>query len=84
MKKLQYILLISSLFFITICMGQAVAYDYPFADPIEATILSTPPADRAELPDNIHAKQHQSFDVFPDRKVPEVFWYNEKLRYAVA
>ena len=84
MKKLQYILLMSSLFFITVFVGQAASYDYPFADPIEATILSTPPADRAELPDTIRAKQHQSFDVFPDRKAPEVFWYNEKLRFAVA
>ena len=84
MKKLQYLLLMSSLFFITVCVGQAVAYDYPIADPIEATILSTPPADRAVLPDKIRVKQYQSFDVFPDRKVPDVFWYNEKLRYSVA
>ncbi len=65
-------------------MGQAVAYDYPIADPIEATILSTPPADMAVLPKKIRVKQYQSFDVFPDRKVPEVFWYNEKLRFSVA
>ena len=56
----------------------------PIADPIAATILSTPEKDRAVLPKKIRVKEYQTFDVFPDREVPEVFWYNEELRYSVA
>lgn len=36
------------------------------------------------LPEKIRVKQYQTLDVFPDRDVPVVFWYNKKLRYAVA
>ena len=83
-KKLQHVLLACSLLFATVCIGQAASYDYPISDPIEATILSTPKEDMAILPKKIRVKQYQTFDVFPDRDVPEVFWYNEKLRYALA
>ncbi len=83
-KKLQLVLLMCSLLLATVCIGQAASYDYPVADPIEASILSTPQKDRAVLPEKIRVKQYQTFDVFPDRDVPEVFWYNEELRYSVA
>ena len=83
-KKLQHVLLVCSSLFATVCIGQAASYDYPISDPIEATIISTPEADMAILPKKIRVKQYLAFDVFPDREVPEVFWYNEKLRYAVA
>jgi len=83
-KKLQYVLLLCSLLFATVYTGQAASDDYPITDPIEASILSTPEKDRAVLPEKIRVKQYQTLDVFPDRDVPVVFWYNEKLRYAVA
>jgi hypothetical protein len=83
-KKLQYILLLCSLLLATPYTVQAASYDYPIADPIEASILSTPKKDRAVLPEKIRVKQYQTLDVFPERDVPVVFWYNEKLRYAVA
>ncbi|WDN88062.1 hypothetical protein BuS5_01030 [Desulfosarcina sp. BuS5] len=83
-KKLQYLLLLCSLLFATPYTGQAASYDYPIADPIEASILSTPKKDRAVLPEKIRVKQYQTLDIFPYRDVPVVFWYNEKLRYAVA
>ena len=62
----------------------AATYKYPFTDPIKATILATPVADRAPLPKEIRVKEYESFDVFPDTPVPKVFWYNEKLRYSLA
>ena len=83
-KKLQSVLLACSLLFATVCIGQAASYDYPISDPIEATIISTPKEAMAILPKKIRVKEYLTFDVFPDREVPEVFWYNEKLRYAVA
>ena len=83
-KKLQYLLLMCSLLLATVSIGQAATYDYPIADPIEATILSTPIEARAVLPGTIRVKQYQTIDIFPDRVAPEVFFYNEKLRYSVA
>jgi len=82
--KLRYFLLLCGLLLATVSGGQAATYDYPLTDPIEATILSTPDNCKAELPKKIRAKQYLTFDVFPERSVPEVFWYNEELRYAVA
>jgi len=63
---------------------QAAPYNYPIADPIAATILSTPIQDMAPLPKKIRAKNYETIDIFPDRVIPEVFWYNHKLRYSVA
>jgi len=83
-KKWPSLLLICSLLFATVSFGQAAAYNYPIVDPIEATIKSTPLQDRAPLPETIRVKKYQTIDVFPDRGVPEVFWYNEDLRYSVA
>ena len=85
MKKMMLLLLLAcSLLFATVCLVQAASYDYPITDPIAATILSTPQKDRAVLPEWIRVKKYQTIDVFPDREVPEVFWFNKKLRYSVA
>lgn len=83
-KRLLGLFLICGLLFATVSVGQAAAYDYPIADPIAATILSTPMEARAVLPKTIRVKQYLTIDIFPDRVVPEVFWYNHKLRYSVA
>ncbi|HIE07078.1 MAG TPA: alpha/beta hydrolase [Desulfarculaceae bacterium] len=83
-RKLQYLLLACSLILTAASIGQAEPYDYPIADPIAATILSTPIEAQADLPKNIRAKYYQSIDIFPERQVPDVFWYNKELRYSVA
>ncbi len=62
----------------------AAEYGYPINNPIEATILSTPPEYRAELPRRIRVKEYETITIFPERKTPEVFWYNHRLRYAIA
>ena len=82
-SKLQQCLLLCSLVLATVCMAEAVPYDYPFDDPYEATILGTPEAEMASLPKKIRIKK-QEMTVFPERQVPDVFWYNKKLLYSVA
>ena len=57
-------------------------YGYPFVDPFEATVIGTPKIYQADLPKRV-PKQELWLDVFPDRKVPELFWYNEKLNVSV-
>ena len=59
------------------------AYGYPIADPFVATVVGTPGPAKAELPDDVPLKR-SSLQIFPDREVPEVFWYDEKLRYSYA
>lgn len=58
-------------------------YDYPLEDAYAATIIGTPNALKASLPKDIKAKDLK-MTVFPDRKIPEVFWYQDKLRYSLA
>jgi hypothetical protein len=53
-------------------------YDYPIVNPYEATVVGTPAAFQASIPKEIPLKKIK-FTVFPDRKIPKVFWYNEKL-----
>jgi len=65
--------------------AQAIAagYDYPFADPYVATILGTPDDQKAPFARDIPVKV-LDMTVFPERKVPDVFWYNDELRSSVA
>ena len=58
-------------------------YDFPFADPLVATILGTPDAQKAPLVEDIPVKL-LDLTIFPERKVPDLFWYNDQLRCALA
>lgn len=58
-------------------------YDFPITDPYEATVVGTPSAFRADLPKQVPV-QELWLEIFPDRKTPELFWYNEKLNISVA
>ena len=58
-------------------------YAYPHTDPLLATILGTPVAQKTALVEDIDVSL-LDLTIFPERKVPDVFWYNEKLRCAVA
>lgn len=57
--------------------------DYPFADPLVATILGTPPELRWPPAEKMDVKL-LSLTIFPDRKIPDVFWYNSQLRCSLA
>ena len=58
------------------------AYDYPFIDAFEATVIGTPSIYRATLPKRV-PKEEAKIKVFPKREPPEVFWYQQDLRYSV-
>jgi hypothetical protein len=74
----------------------AHAYDYPFKDPYEATVLGTLPRDQFPLG---AARRADISDLFPlrdvgmirtreillhDRPVPEILWYDDTLQYSQA
>jgi hypothetical protein len=62
--------------------SQAGAYDYPFKDPYVATIIATPTEFGPELPEKID-DELLSFKVFPERAIPDVFWYQSEFQYSL-
>ncbi|WP_119679382.1 alpha/beta fold hydrolase [Indioceanicola profundi] len=56
------------------------AYDYPIDNPWLATIIRTPPEQRAILPEP-EETERRTISIFPDRQVPEGFWYYRGLNY---
>jgi hypothetical protein len=82
-KKWQRFLLVCIFLIAAVSVASASGYDYPISDPYEAAILGTPIKDMPSLPDKIRVKDLE-MTVFPDRKIPEVFWYGDKLRYSLA
>jgi len=61
--------------------AEVTYYEYPFVDPLEATVIGTPEIYRADLPDDIPVEVRQ-VQPFPHRPVPEIFWYWKTLRFA--
>ena len=59
----------------------AASYGYPIADPLLATVLGTPPALRAAVPDTIDVER-RSLMLFPDREIPRVLWSSKKFEYS--
>lgn len=53
------------------------AYDYPFVDPLVATVVETPEANRVTLPRVEDGRELRRFNVkvLPERKVPPVFFF---------
>jgi pimeloyl-ACP methyl ester carboxylesterase len=54
------------------------SYSYPYENPYEATVLGMPPALEVQLPADVPTREFR-LKVFPDRKIPEVFWYEDGL-----
>jgi hypothetical protein len=59
--------------------ASAQGYGFPIADPFAATVVGTPPEYRADLPEI--ALREREVMVFPDREIPDLFWYTERLRF---
>lgn len=57
-------------------------YDYPFVNPLVATVVGTPVANEADLPAIERVRNVRQLDLrpFPDRQPPPVFWYNAALK----
>ncbi len=57
-------------------------YDFPWIDPYTATVVRTPPILRVQLPEKISIDELE-LTAFPDRQVPDLFWYNSKLKFSL-
>jgi len=79
----RFVLLLFCCLFLAAGLSSVRAYDYPFSNPYVATVIGTPAQYGAPLPGKIKVKQLE-LRVFEDRKVPDVFWYQDRLRYSLA
>jgi pimeloyl-ACP methyl ester carboxylesterase len=62
--------------------GPPPAYDYTIVDPVAATVAGTPPGQAAMVPQEINNDQ-LTLTVFPDREIPEIFWYADQLQFSL-
>ncbi len=77
---------IAGLFFIAAALAVpslGLAYDYPLEDAFVATVVGTPAEFRYETDVKIPLKR-RSMQIFPDRKPPDVFFYDKKMHYSYA
>lgn len=58
-------------------------FEYPWEDPIVATVVGTPPGLRAALPENVPV-DIRLLPLLPGRDVPEVFFYQRGLIYTLS
>ncbi len=63
--------------------GNTYAYDYPLANPYKASIIGTPIEFKADIIDKVDIET-KTLTVFDNRQSPEIFWYNEQLKYSLA
>ena len=63
--------------------GATEEYGYPIKDKYVATVVGTPTEYYAELPDKIPFKTRRAL-IFPDRQVPDAFFYDRQMLYSVA
>ncbi len=82
-KMLSLLSLIGLLILTPTNLVKSEPYNYPVANPYAATIVGTPKALWADLPQKIRVKTFE-LTVFEDREYPDLLWYNEKLRYSLA
>ncbi|MCK5826349.1 MAG: alpha/beta hydrolase [Desulfuromusa sp.] len=74
-------LLALAIFIMCMLVGPAVAekpYFFPYVNPYEATVMEVPAVYEAELPEKVPTKVFRVHP-FPERKVPDVFWYDQGL-----
>ena len=58
-------------------------YAYPFDNPYEATVVGLPVAQEVKLPASVPLREF-ALKVFPEREIPEVFWYENGLVCSLA
>ena len=58
-------------------------YGFPITDKYVATVVGTPEDYFADLPDRIPFRG-RTIEIFPERDTPDVFFYDDRLRYSEA
>ncbi len=82
MRRFFLSVLVISFMLTTACWASSGTYDFPLDNGLAATILGTPKDYRAAVPEKIRMQQKR-LTVFPDRVVPELYWYQKGLEYFI-
>ena len=82
MKKKIIFLVLICLILSSPCLAKQKSYDYPLDNGLAASILGTPKDYKAAVPKKIKMQQKR-LTVFPDREVPELYWYQKGLQYFI-
>ena len=82
MKRIVVSVLVISFMLTTACWASNGTYDYPLDNKLAATILGTPKEFKAAVPEKIKMEQKR-LTVFPDRVVPELYFYQKGLQYFI-
>ncbi|MCX5733473.1 MAG: alpha/beta fold hydrolase [candidate division NC10 bacterium] len=83
MKHLRLLIITCLVLVPTLCRAADDGYGYPFPGAYEATILGTPTTLKPQPPEAIPVQQ-RTIDVLPDLQKPEIFFYDEGVRYSLA
>jgi hypothetical protein len=82
MKRIVLSVLVISFMLASTGWASSGSYDYPLDNKLAATILGTPKVDKAAVPKKVKMQQKR-LTVFPDRVVPELYWYQKGLEYFI-
>jgi predicted O-methyltransferase YrrM/predicted alpha/beta-fold hydrolase len=75
---------LGAIFALTVAVASDARADgYAITDPYLATVIGTPEALRAEVPDEIPLRVRR-LAADPGRKIPDALWYGERLEYSYA
>jgi len=77
------VLLLGCLCLTRIAAAAPQTYFYPFVNPYEATVMELPEFFEVRLPEKVPTR-HFTLRVFPEREIPEVFWYEDGLGCTLA
>ena len=80
MKRIVVSVLVIGFMLTTASWASSATYDYPLDNKFAATILGTPKEFKAAVPEKIKFEQKR-LTVFPDRVVPELYFYQKGLEY---
>ncbi len=61
---------------------EVLSYDYPFGNPLEATVVGTPDEYQPELPEEI-PREIFNVKTFVRRPVPKIFWYQKGMDFSL-
>jgi len=84
MKSLRLILLVVllGLWSSAALATEVQPYFFPYVSPYEATVMETPPAYNYQAPAEVPTRVFK-IHPFPDRKIPDVFWYQDGLTFSL-
>jgi pimeloyl-ACP methyl ester carboxylesterase len=82
-RRFAVILVVVCFFYVKYVDAASPSYSYPYDNPYEATVLGLSPEQEVKLPASVPTREF-TLKVFPERQIPEVFWYEDGLVCSLA